>query len=403
MLVVTNYLFMGAVYLVRRFGMKRKWKFANRRIVATLVVLLLFSSATPLIAVDYLSIDTGTHDIDYTIGGYLMVGNPDPCQNPTVNLLPGSHIQELSGMGDLYALENSTINITGGSIDGIVEVVSTSLVIVYGSQFQLDGTPLDPATTHISNPLSQPVTHQLNGTFPDGTAFTMTIKLDFSAKISLNWPQPEPEIVVYPATGLHDFGDVPIGEPNTTYLVQIMNIGTDDLNIDSITLNSDVFEITTAPTPPFVIAPSNTFIVDIEVTFTPSAVDDFNATLLIASDDDDESLIEVYLYGVGVIEEGPPAQQIQYITDFVDASVADGTLLGYGPGNSTQKRLAALQNMINAAGDLINAEDYDQAREQLQSIQKKIDGQKSPPDFVVGDAAATLNAMVTALIEDLSS
>jgi hypothetical protein len=233
----------------------------------------------------------------------------------------------------------------------------------------------------------------------------MTISLDPSAKICLGWPAPEPEIVVYPATLSHDFGEVAIGEFET-YVAQIMNIGTADLVVSSITmdpLGSADFTITSAPETPFTVAPSETFVVDIETTFAPTTEAYVSATLLIESDDADEPLVGVELSGTGVLVEIPPEEQIQNILDCFDQSVSDGTLLGYGPGNSPEKRLNALRNMICAASDLINAGYYAQAIEQLESVDKKTDGATRPPDFVVGEAVPVLNQMVKDLIIDLSS
>lgn len=372
----------------------------NGKVLAAFVVLLLFTLARPVVAEDYVIIEGGTHDINYEIGGFLAVMN-----DATVNLLPGAHIVDLYGDGDLHALDVSTINITGGIIDGITYIVPTSLVTVYGSGFELDGAPLDPSTTEIKNTGSAPVTHQLSGTYEDSTAFTMTVSLDPDARICLNWPQPEPEIVVYPATLSHDFGDVAIGEFET-YVVQIMNIGNADLVVSSVTLDplgSADFTITSVPETPFTVAPSETFVVDIETTFTPTTEGYVSTTLLIESNDADEPLVGVELSGAGVVVEIPPAQQIQNILDFFNQSVSDGTLVGYGPGNSPEKRLNALRNMINAAGDLINDECYAQAIEQLESIDKKTDGEQRPPDFVVGEAVPVLNQMVKNLIADLSS
>ena len=378
--------------------MRRKRKSENGKVLAAFVVLLLFILAHPVMADDYVIIEEGTHDIDYTIGGFLAVMN-----DATVNLLPGAHIVDLYGDGDLHALDVSTINITGGVIDGRVYIVPTSLVTVYGSEFVLDGNSLDPNVTEIKNTGSTYVFYQLSGIYEDSTAFTMTISLDPSAKISLNWPQPEPEIVVYPATLSHDFGDVPICE-SRTYVAQIMNIGNADLEVSSVTLDplgSADFTITSAPNTPFIVVPSDTFVVDIEITFTPTTEGYVSTTLLIESNDEDEPLIGVALSGVGGVAI-PPGQQIQNILDFFDQSVSDETLLGYGPGNSSEKRLNALRNMINAAGDLmINAECYAQVIEQLESINKKTDGEKRPPDFVVGEAVPILNQMVKDLIADL--
>ena len=73
----------------------------------------------------------------------------------------------------------------------------------------------------------------------------------------------------------------------------------------------------------------------------------------------------------------------------------------FDSGNN--RRLKAFGNMLDAVSDLINAQEYSQAIEQLQAIEKKCDGDATPPDFVVGEAASSLNAAIDALIEDLAS
>ncbi|MHC4525968.1 MAG: hypothetical protein ACYSU8_10625, partial [Planctomycetota bacterium] len=181
------------------------------------------------------------------------------------------------------------------------------------------------------------------------------------------------------------------------------NYGTADLNVSSVILTGDAdIAITSGPTAPLVIAPSTSIGVDFEVTFAPTAEVASAATIQILSDDEDEPEVYVDLSGVGIITEVPPTQQIQNILDYFDTSVADGTLIGYGPGNSASKRLNALRNMIEAASDLINAGAYEQAIEQLESIAKKTDGVSKPQDFVVGDAVSDLNTMINDLIASLA-
>jgi hypothetical protein len=106
------------------------------------------------------------------------------------------------------------------------------------------------------------------------------------------------------------------------------------------------------------------------------------------------SLLQLWL-------SAPPEEQIAEILDFIDASVAEGTLAGSGPGNSAQNRLNALINMIEASGDLIEAGDIDQACGQLMAVHRKCDGESPPPDFVEGDAAAELAQMILNLIASL--
>ncbi len=163
--------------------------------------------------------------------------------------------------------------------------------------------------------------------------------------------------------------------------------------------SNSVFAITSAPQLPAVIAPEDSN--DIEITFTPSAENTFYATLEISSDDSDEPVVQVDLIGVGVRTEVPPLEQIEQIVEFIDTSIADGTLEGVGPGNSAGKRVNALKNMLKSTGNLIVAEDLVGACEQLVDVLKKCDGQVPPPDFVTGEAAEELANKILELMEDL--
>ncbi len=379
--------------------MESKGKVEVRRILLAAVVLLFLSSAA--VAEDYVWIDSGVADVNETVGGYLIVSNA------TVTLLKDAHIVDLAGDGDLYCLEGSNVNVTGGVIDGWTYVVADSNVTVYGSAFAVDGNDLDAGTPNVYHPGPSFRNLVLTGTYANGTAFSMDVSLDPDAQIKLQWsalpPQPEPDIVVYPAALTYDFGVVAIGDSNTV-LVQIGNLGDADLEVTAITLSGSAdFAVTDAPAVPFTVAPSESIVVDIQIAYTPSGEGQVSATLTIASDDADEPSVEVALAGTGVIVEVPPQEQMQQIIDVFDGAVGLGTLVGYGPGNKPENRLKAFGNMLDAASDLINAEDYAQAIEQLESIANKCDGNVRPPDFVVGEAAASLNTAIVALVDDLAS
>jgi hypothetical protein len=89
------------------------------------------------------------------------------------------------------------------------------------------------------------------------------------------------------------------------------------------------------------------------------------------------------------------------LTNF-DDSVSNGTLEGDGKGNSADNRLQALRDMLEAAGDLINAGDTAGACGQLAATLRKTDGASPPPDFVKGPDAATLAAEIAALMDSLN-
>ena len=337
----------------------------------------------------------GPVDVSCVTGDIIIAQN-------TLNLLPGSHISTGRGGGQLIGSTDAIINISGGVIDSTVAYLSTSIVTVYGSNFAVNGSLLNPTQDQIVNPGPGVMEFVLTGTFDDGSDIVIYFAIDPDAVLNLGLQQTAPEIEVFPALLEWDFGDVEVGE-SATVLVQIYNYGTADLNVSSVILTGDAdIAITSGPTAPLVIAPSTSIGVDFEVTFTPSAEGASVATIQILSDDEDEPEVYVDLSGVGIITEVPPTQQIQNILDYFDTSVADGTLIGYGPGNSASKRLNALRNMIEAASDLINAGAYEQAIEQLESIAKKTDGVSKPQDFVVGDAVSDLNTMINDLIASLA-
>ena len=97
----------------------------------------------------------------------------------------------------------------------------------------------------------------------------------------------------------------------------------------------------------------------------------------------------------------PPSEQIGNILAFFDASVDEGTIVGDGPGNSAEKRLNALRNMIEAASDLIEVGLFEEACQQLLDVYRRMDGQPSPPDFVKGEAVPELAAMIQELMTSL--
>jgi len=209
----------------------------------------------------------------------------------------------------------------------------------------------------------------------------------------------QPDIDVSPL--VYDFGDVEL-ETASSILITILNYGNGDLSVQSLTFtpeSSTDFTVTLSPELPSVIAPEGS--IDVEVTFAPSTEDILYAVLEITNDDPDEPVINVNLVGVGVVIEVPPSEQIEQILEFFDISVADGTLVGVGPGNSASNRLKALRNMLKATSDLIVGEYFEDAYEQLVDVLKKCDGQVPPPDFVSGEATEELANKILELMEDL--
>ena len=200
----------------------------------------------------------------------------------------------------------------------------------------------------------------------------------------------------------YDFGNIDIGTSVAT-LVRVSNIGSSSLTVQDITFqagSSTDFAITPTMTLPRTISARGFF--DVEITFTPSTAAISSAVLAITSLDPDEPLVLVALSGTGVGGEVTPMEQIDTILDFIKASIADGSLVGSGPGKSAKGRLKALVNMVKRTRDLIEAESFEEACHQLQSAYAHTDGQNRPPDFVAGNAATDLAAKIQELLETLA-
>lgn len=139
------------------------------------------------------------------------------------------------------------------------------------------------------------------------------------------------------------------------------------------------------------VRPGGDPFIEVDVTFAPTSAGPAEAYLVIFSDGYPDL---VPLRGNGVADEPTPAELIVDILVYFDAAVADGTLEGRGPGNSAANRLKALSNMLDSARNSIDAGNLDEACDQLRVAYRKTDGQPRPPDFVQGDAAAGLAAMI---------
>lgn len=211
----------------------------------------------------------------------------------------------------------------------------------------------------------------------------------------------EPEIysIIEVTPAEHDFGEVMVGA-SSTVIITIQNINGHFLNIWDVSLaaGSDAFAITDSPGFPLVLDWNGNSSTEVEVTFTPTVAGAVSGTLVVTSDDLVYPTLEVSLSGTGVSEQQEPSEMIEDLIDFFDASVADGSLYGLGPGNSAPHRLNALRNMLLAAGDMIDAGEYERACAQLASAWAKTDGLPRPPDFVGGEAAAELAGMIEELM-----
>ncbi len=341
-------------------------------------------------------------DIDRAVDGFLWV------QNATVNMFANAHIRSDGEYeGELWATSGSTVNIYGGKIDSILYVTSDynttpeAIVTVYGTDFAVDGVAVDPSITELFLQAQQ-----LSGLYEDGTPFLYWVDClleeNFYLTIRLGWLDSEPVIEpdIELAQSAYDLGDVEIGQ-SATEVVWIANKGNANLTIESVGW-ADGSSADFAITPfqlPLTVEPNS--MAGVQVVFSPSVEGAASAVMQILSSDPNESLVEVYFAGAGIVPELTAAQQIDQIIAFYAASVNNGTIVGDGKGKSAKEKAKVIGQMLACADYLIDA-GYDKyAVFILQVVDKKTDGKARPDDFIKGSAAAELNAKIIKLIETL--
>jgi hypothetical protein len=195
----------------------------------------------------------------------------------------------------------------------------------------------------------------------------------------------------------HDYGDVLLGQSE----LQIFTFSVQDaglLTVFHVELQGGDADFTITSDPVSTVPSGTSF--DIEVTFTPSSLGLHQATLWVVSDDTlGNAEIWIPIQGYGVTSEPGPVEEMAALLEFFEASAADGSLVGVGPGNSADNRVNAFRNMLNASNDLIAAGDYDGACEQLDVAFLKSDGLEPPPDFVGGANRDAIAAEILAVMD----
>jgi hypothetical protein len=193
------------------------------------------------------------------------------------------------------------------------------------------------------------------------------------------------------------FGDVEVGS-GSEQIVTLTNVGTDPMtviDIDFVTGGSGEYSIASAALPIELLVAET---LDITLNFSPTVIGSSTETLQITTT---QGLVSIALSGEGVRLDLPPGEQIGAILDYFNESIANGTLMGAGSGNSGDGRMDAAYNMLEVAGDLIDRGLTDEACAQLEQALKRMDGLPRPPDFVEGDAAAELTSQIEAIRMDL--
>jgi len=347
-----------------------------------------------------------TVDIDYEILGYLWI------EEATVNLYPGAHIVNDYYMGDVFAASGAVLNIHGGQIDSMLIITTAmdelpdAMVTVYGTEFAVDGVPVDPeaAELFLANQI-------LSGRYEDGSEFAFRVdcyyETAFFLTLRLNWvdagpPEPDPEPDIRVSLPEVNFGQVEV-DAFREILVTASNAGTAPLTIYSLALEQEPalqFYTTALAQFPLSLDPNQT--AEIGLLFAPAIEGQTAGTLVLLSDDPDEERLEIALAGEGFIRL-TPAEQIAVILEFFQESIDNGTLQGVGRGPFADWNLQALRHTLWTAHYLIGRDQYNGAAQMLKLVQMKTDSRWRPGDWATGSATAELNEKVSALIEDLKT
>jgi hypothetical protein len=185
-------------------------------------------------------------------------------------------------------------------------------------------------------------------------------------------------------------------------IVTVSNRGTADLTLHEVSVSGSA-SLTAVPDfdlsdPALVLWPDEC--TEIIVTFCPTSATTHSGLLTIVSDDCDQPCVQVSLIGNGLM--GAVDEQSTVLETAVNAAISAGTLMGNGSGSSGAGRLSAFSNMVEAAGDLIEAGFTEDAIGQLRQAWARVDGQPRPPDFATGPDADLIRAQIQFLLDTLA-
>lgn len=336
-------------------------------------------------------------DIDREVLGYLWV------EDATVNLLANAHIRNDYYLGDMYAASGAVVNIYGGQIDNLL-MISTMynglpdpVVTVHGSDFAVNGMPVEPGTSELFL-----LGEMLSGVYEDGVPFAFLVECfregDVMMMLRLNWvnaaPAPLPDIETQDV----DFGEVLVGG-FAMRTASIVNAGSADLMVESVTLEDATTQFFLSDAMlPAVLEPNA--VLEIGLVYVPAAAQAASGVLRVVSDDPDEQVTEIALLGMGALEV-TPLDRMDETLAFFDQAVTDGTIAGTGWGWVSQYRLEAMGHLLRTARCLVERDCYAGAAGVLRVADLKTDGLTRPYDFVEGAAVGELNRQINELVEML--
>jgi hypothetical protein len=341
-----------------------------------------------------------TAEIDYLVDGSVWI------YDANVIMYDPAHI-----LGFVVTGSGAVLDVYGGIIDYMLLISTTDLglpegdVTIYGTDFAVDGIPVDPNITELFLQ-----GQALSGVYESGTPFAYPVDCvivgggDFAyyQTVKLGWLHSEADIELSQSD--YNFEQVDVGTDQAE-TVLVFNQGNASLTIQSLQLEQSQqaqFAFTPWQTLPVTLDP-NSFI-DLEFAFSPVIEGVDTAVLTLVSNDPNDPMVDVVLTGEGMPVVLSPEEQITQILDTYDTyntAVEEGTIQKNGKKRSARNRLKVFRKMLVIANRLIDGGYGDPALEVLVMIEKKCDGRKRPKDFVRDPAAADLNEQINELIDTL--
>ena len=344
--------------------------------------------------------DGAVHDIDYAIFETVYIyNNVDPPHNPTtVNFLPGGYADRI------YAYDESKINVSTGSTLYIYADDHSTITLLGGSKEQGRITLSGYATLHAiggagANPLraNENSTVIIEAGHFDGFFLNDNSTLVMNGGSIRHFMQSGGKAVLYNGQVLQFYIEY---NAQLTVLGGYYGLEEGPRFGGNILIKGGHWD---APGEGGISDGVCTLIgYSFNIPFGTYTTEDNITNLIgILSDGSTFEWQSFSFTGGTLIVAAVPEVAIDNIIAFFDESVADGSLTGYGPGNSANGRLNALRNILEMAGDLINIGDIEGACGQLKAALKKCDDKRKPPDFVTGLAASELYDLILELMDEL--
>ena len=337
-----------------------------------------------------------TAEIDYLVDGSVWV------YDANVIMYEPAHI-----LGFVVTGSGAVLDVYGGQIDYMLLIsmhdtaFPDGVVTVYGTDFAVDGNPVDPNTAEL---FLQGQT--LSGVYENGMPFAFPVDCTITGgggfiyyqTVKLGWLVSEPDIELSHTD--YNFGQVDIGTSQTS-TVSVFNLGNASLTIQSLELEqSQQAQFALADFLIPVTLEPNSYI-DLEIAFSPVIDGLDTAVLTVISDDPNDPAIDVVLTGEGMSVALSPDEQIAQILNDYNTAVQEGTIKGVGNRRSGRNKLRVFRKMLVISKRLIDAGYNHHALKVLVMIEKKCDGKKAPKDFIKGPAAEKLNSQINELVNTL--